>query len=620
MKAKILLRLGLTALLLAIFVQLVMFTPDHARAIAPGLNVQGRFLYDKHGDKIILYGINRMIYWTDIDGVPSYQEIAKTGANSVRIQWLTTGTASQLDTAITNCRANRMIPMVELHDATGDWSKLPSLVDYWTRSDIVAVLQKHQEYLLVNIGNEVGQNVSQADFLAGYTTAVTRMRNAGIHVPLVIDGAGWGKDIDILQATGPTLIQNDPDHNLMFSVHMWWPYMWGFTDQRVIDEIAQSVNMNLPLMIGEFGHQWDTSSGGKIPYKLIIQQAHLNEIGYFPWSWGPGNTPQTFLDMTTDGTYNTLHGWGLEVAVTDPHSIKNIAVRPAWLEAVEPSPTPTQVPPNLVSFNKPVTVSSTEANSTNFGPNAVDGSLGSRWASQYSDPQWIYVDLGSTYSIGTVELIWEAAYARQYKIQLSDNATTWTDVFTEYNGNGGTDTISVNQSGRYVRMYGTQRATSYGYSLWEFSVYSSGPTHTPTATSTDGPTNTPTSTSTDGPTPTASHTPTPTATTSLTATPTASPTRTLTATPSATPTFGPCGPANAVLITAPFVSDGAGTFCWKASNLGTFINSWNLAGLTINGANYRNVYAFTNTLPAKLDGYWYISYTGLYPWSHFEAK
>jgi hypothetical protein len=32
-------------------------------------------------------------------------------------------------------------------------------------------------------------------------------------------------------------------------------------------------------------------------------------------------------------------------------------------------------------------------------------------------------------------------------------------------------TLNVSGSGRYVRMYGTQRATQYGYSLWEFQVY-----------------------------------------------------------------------------------------------------------------------------------------------------
>ena len=38
-------------------------------------------------------------------------------------------------------------------------------------------------------------------------------------------------------------------------------------------------------------------------------------------------------------------------------------------------------------------------------------------------------------------------------------------------GAGGGQTLLVSGSGRYVRMYGTQRATQYGYSLWEFQVF-----------------------------------------------------------------------------------------------------------------------------------------------------
>jgi mannan endo-1,4-beta-mannosidase len=613
-----------------------------ARAAAPNtMYVQGRFLYDRFGVKFIPYGINHMTLWTDISGALSCPEIAKTGSNTIRLQWLMTGTADQLDTAITNCRASKMVVMPELHDATGDWAKLSQLVDYWVRPDIVAVIQKHQAYVLVNIGNEVGQTVSDADYISGYTTAVNRMRAAGIHTPIVIDAASYGQGIDGLQANGPTLIQNDPEHNLIFSVHMWWPYAWGYTDQRVIDEIAQTVNMNLPLVIGEFGNQWDTTPTGAIPYKIIIREAHLNEIGYLPWSWGPGNNPQTFLDMTTDQMFNTLHGWGLEVAVTDPHSIQNIAVRPAWLNTVPPSPTPTIVPSNLVSFNKPVTVSSVTGSNT--GPKAVDGSGGTRWESQISDPQWIYVDLGSAFPITNAELVWEGAYATQYKLQISNDATTWTDVFTEWSGNGGTDTIPVNQTARYVRMNGTQRVNSaWGYSLWEFRVFSGStgptltPTRTPTRTNTPAITNTPTRTPTrtntpSGPTFTPTRTPTRTNTPSgPTFTPTRTPTRTNTPsgptfTPTrtntpGTPVVGACSPVTSTISTIPFIFDGAGTFCWQAANLGGFINSWNTLSVTVNGTNYTNVWASTSSLPAKINGFWYVGYNSNVAWGHFEAK
>ncbi|RCX17535.1 mannan endo-1,4-beta-mannosidase [Anaerobacterium chartisolvens] len=439
--------------------------------IYPGFKVEGRFLYDNTGEKVILYGVNKMSIWMDKDGVPSFSEIAKTGANSIRIVWTMDGTAEELDTVIRNCRAEHMIPMVELHDATGEWSRLPSLVDYWVRSDIVEVIKKHQEYLLVNIGNEVGNQVSDADFKSGYKTAVSRMRAAGIHVPLVIDASSYGQNIDMLQSCGPYLISEDPDKNLMFSVHMWWPYMWGNTDQRVIDEIAESVNMNLPLIVGEFGHIWDETEAGKIPYKTILEECYKNEVGYLPWEWGPGNNPQTFLDMTTDGTFDTLRGWGLEVCITSPYSIKNIAKRPASMLTNLPPALPQEpLPYGNLALNKPVVASNFDEQ--HYAKNIVDGDMGTRWASTVSDPNWIYVDLGSKKDINRLIICWEAAYATQYKIQVSDDANSWTDIRTEYNGKGRTEDISLTASGRYLRIYCMQRYNhSWPYSIFEIGVY-----------------------------------------------------------------------------------------------------------------------------------------------------
>lgn len=126
--------------------------------------------------------------------------------------------------------------------------------------------------------------------------------------------------------------------------------------------------------------------------------------------------------------------------------------------------------PNL-ALNKTVVVSSTE-NSGLLGPYAVDGNLATRWGSLYSDPQWIYVDLGSTQTIGQVRLFWESAYGKAYQIQVSTDASTWTTAFSKANGSGGYETNNFTPvTGRYVRMYGTQRGTGWGYSLLEFQIY-----------------------------------------------------------------------------------------------------------------------------------------------------
>jgi hypothetical protein len=104
--------------------------------------------------------------------------------------------------------------------------------------------------------------------------------------------------------------------------------------------------------------------------------------------------------------------------------------------------------------------------------NAVDGSRASRWSSEFSDPQWLCVDLGETREICRVELQWEAAYAKAYAIQLSTDGSVWKDVFTTDTGDGKTDEIRFAPTpARWVRFYGTQRATPFGYSLWEMKVF-----------------------------------------------------------------------------------------------------------------------------------------------------
>ncbi|MBS2967013.1 discoidin domain-containing protein [Actinocrinis puniceicyclus] len=134
------------------------------------------------------------------------------------------------------------------------------------------------------------------------------------------------------------------------------------------------------------------------------------------------------------------------------------------------STTAAHAAPTLLSQGKPTTASSLES-AAYPASNATDGNTGTRWSSAFSDPQWLQVDLGSTASVSQVVLQWEAAYATAFQIQTSNDATTWTSIYSTTTGTGGTQTLNITGSGRYVRMYGTTRATPYGYSLWEFQVY-----------------------------------------------------------------------------------------------------------------------------------------------------
>jgi lysophospholipase L1-like esterase len=139
------------------------------------------------------------------------------------------------------------------------------------------------------------------------------------------------------------------------------------------------------------------------------------------------------------------------------------------------------------------------------------------------------------------------------------------------------------------------------------------PTNTPTRTPTSvaitaTPTRTPTigaSLTPGGPTPTRTNTPN-----------SSTPTPIRTATPGSGAT---CSPVSST-ITAPFSFDGVGTFCWQSSNLGSYINSWNTTSVTLNGVNVSNLYVAVGSYPAKVNGYWYVSYSSSVAWGHFEAK
>jgi hypothetical protein len=128
-------------------------------------------------------------------------------------------------------------------------------------------------------------------------------------------------------------------------------------------------------------------------------------------------------------------------------------------------------PPNIAK-NKPVSASS--AQNDNSAAKANDGDRGTRWSSLDSDPQWIAIDLEKSYSLTGAKISWEAAYAKEYSIDVSANGSDWTPVFSTANGVGGEVEYVFNKAGRYIRMYSVLRNTRqqyWGNSLYEFEVY-----------------------------------------------------------------------------------------------------------------------------------------------------
>lgn len=207
-------------------------------------------------------------------------------------------------------------------------------------------------------------------------------------------------------------------------------------------------------------------------------------------------TPKSFLVTVRDEMDNVLETFSLDnVPQITPTIAPTSIPTPTSTPTFAPTPTPTATPtPTLKPLNmalKKQVVASSSGGDFKAAYLAVDGDIATRWASSFSDPQWIYVDLGNYYYINGVLLNWAVAYGKAYEIQVSDDGVNWSQtVYSTVSGNGGIDEIRFSPvKGRYVRMYGTSRGTKYGYSLWEFEVYGDPqpvltPTNTPIPTPT----------------------------------------------------------------------------------------------------------------------------------------
>ncbi|ASZ13463.1 discoidin domain-containing protein [Chitinophaga pendula] len=126
-----------------------------------------------------------------------------------------------------------------------------------------------------------------------------------------------------------------------------------------------------------------------------------------------------------------------------------------------------------LALNRPGTASSVVGSFN--ASNAFDANAQSRWESEYTDPQWIYVDLGNTYNINRVKITWETALGKDYDVQVSTDLNGWQTI-KSVRGNTVTvnDLLQLSGRGRYVRIYGTARGTQYGYSIFTMEVYGNG--------------------------------------------------------------------------------------------------------------------------------------------------
>ena len=299
-----------TAIAMAGMIMSGSFSTLHAKAAGNGFYVDGTTIRDANGNAFIMRGINVAHAWYTSYTEKSLKAIAATGANTVRIvvsdgAVYTKTSSSELSNIISMCKANNLVCILEVHDATGSdsVSDLNKAVNYWIENK--DILEGNEKYVIVNIANEWYGTWNKSNWASGNESAIRSIRNAGITNLLMVDCAGWGQYPDSIKDYGSAVHSADSTGNTVFSIHMY-EYAGG-NASTVKTNIDNALGTGVPVVIGEFGAR---HKNGDVDEDTIMSYCNTKSVGYLGWSWKGNSSDLSYLDIANDWDGSSLSSWG----------------------------------------------------------------------------------------------------------------------------------------------------------------------------------------------------------------------------------------------------------------------------------------------------------------------
>ncbi|MCX5366316.1 cellulase family glycosylhydrolase [Streptomyces sp. NBC_00124] len=281
---------------------------------ATGLHISNGRLVEGNGNDFVMRGVNHAHTWYPNE-TQSLADVKALGANTVRVvladghRW-TANSAADVANVVSQCKANKLICVLEVHDTTGYGEEaaagtLDQAADYWI--GLKNVLAGEENYIIINIGNEPWGNTDPAGWTAPTTAAIKKLRAAGFEHTIMVDAPNWGQDWQgVMRANAQSVYAADTTGNLIFSIHM---YSVFDTAAEITDYLNAFVTAKLPLVIGEFGgpaDQW-----GDPDEDTMLATAEQLDLGYLAWSWS-GNT-DPILDLSIGFDPSQLSAWGQRI-------------------------------------------------------------------------------------------------------------------------------------------------------------------------------------------------------------------------------------------------------------------------------------------------------------------
>jgi mannan endo-1,4-beta-mannosidase len=302
--------------------------------IGRGLHIEGRFLVDDCGNRVIMRGVEQII---NLGVGPNYSndliwlidEIAFTGANAIRLlpyAWITAeelGLAAVLDRAI----GHGIVVILSPTDWDSDFEDSDEYQNWFIREDIQPVLATRQQSIIIEALCEVRTRDSER-WIQRALYGISFMRSHGYTGTLSVISNAYGRDLPTTLEHGASVIATDPLGNTMINWQAYWGRSNWYQENDYFMTLHQAMeyvrDLNYPVQVGIIRYP---DSGDEMDYLGVMADAEAFDIGWLWWDWyNPYG--QWGNHLTSEGTFDTLTDFAAEIVITDENSIQNTSIRP----------------------------------------------------------------------------------------------------------------------------------------------------------------------------------------------------------------------------------------------------------------------------------------------------
>ncbi|MEM8829275.1 MAG: hypothetical protein AAGE96_07960 [Cyanobacteria bacterium P01_G01_bin.19] len=291
------------------------------------LQVEGRFLYDANGDRVIMRGIESVVRygqyqgsgeWNDpyedgwlVDGNgDNVAELAKTGANATR---LIGGRPEEFERALEKAIENNL------------WVSIAH-VDFRDK-EVMETIKEYECYVTLHAQGEVvhqDENRWREDSIK----AIQEIRALGYEAPIEITAGSYGQGFEMILNQGEAILNSDPMKNVVFVAQA---YSEIENKGGVTTNLDKFEDFSAPILVGasHFGQGVENAWGNDSDtYKEVWDETYERDLGSFYWVWADAGYGDV---VSSDGSFDNLTSVGEYLVNDSPASLSSHAPKTEFL-------------------------------------------------------------------------------------------------------------------------------------------------------------------------------------------------------------------------------------------------------------------------------------------------